>query len=304
MTPGRQLTRPIPWRRLPARRGRGAPSCAPDPAGPLSRSDRALRSPGIDLHRCGRRSRLRGRHGALRLHRGRALLAAKMRPGRPSAHPIERCLGMTAQNTGVRATSSQTRRVMSPEAVATMERQLLEAFSHHHHLAGPARRHRARWMGIAAALAFAAAAGVTSAQPARRSRTAAGHDGGTSHGFEGSREHRVGQRPWSGCRKCGPANVVGRRWHTAEAVPTGCSFRSAGCGGGQAGRVCRAPGGRQSPEVREWLDRPHGCRALLAGRTRRRHFSRRRQKPGPADVLVGQDGEPRAIRLVNSSRNR
>ena len=40
---------------------------------------------------------------------------------------------------------------MSPEAVANMERRLLEAFSQHHHSAGPVRRHRARWMGIAAA---------------------------------------------------------------------------------------------------------------------------------------------------------
>ena len=82
--------------------------------------------------------------------------------------------------------------VMSPEAVARMERQLLDAFSRHHQQAGWMRRHTISWVGIAAALSILASAGATWRSLHVDASTFAGCDRGASRASAGGHEHRVG----------------------------------------------------------------------------------------------------------------
>ena len=215
-----------------------------------------------------------------RLHRGRALLAAKLRADSAGSHQERGASHDRAESTFRPSRSGGE--VMSPEAVRKWSGGCWTPF--HSITTRPARfgATRVRWMGIAAARRDRGRSRCDVAKPARRSRAAAGRDGGAAHGFEGSREHRVGppHREWL-TQVAAIANFDVGGGGTAEVVSTGCSFGSARCAGGEAGRVHRTPGGRESPDVREWRDRPHGCRALLAGRIRSGHFSRGRQKPGP-----------------------
>jgi hypothetical protein len=194
--------------------------------------------------------------------------------------------------------------VMSPEAVAHMERQLLEAFSQHHHLAGPVRRHRARWMGIAAALAIAAGAGATwrslhvipgppqvvteappTASKAVENIASAGAPG-VAAATAASQTSSVG----GGIRPKSSRPVVrsGRRDAPAVkpaafiALPAAASLPRF-----ESGSIVR-----MDVELSSLV--ALGVDISAAGG----------RSPVQADLLVGQDGEPRAIRVVNSSRNR
>jgi hypothetical protein len=193
---------------------------------------------------------------------------------------------------------------MSPEAVANMERRLLEAFSQHHHSAGPVWRHRARWMGIAAALAIAATAGAT-----WRSL------------------HVVPRTPLVVTEAPPTASKVVENSAPA-AVPrvadASAASQTSPVGGGirpKSSRPVVRSGRREAPAVK-----PAAFVALPAAASLPRFESGSivrmdvelsslvalgvdisaagGRSPVQADVLVGQDGEPRAIRVVNSSRNR
>jgi hypothetical protein len=196
---------------------------------------------------------------------------------------------------------------MTPEAVTQMEGRLLEAFSQHHSQAGRAGRPWARWAAIAAALAIVTAAGAR----------------------------------WHGLNV--PATPPQQIVHLAPAGPraggeTVASISAPSRGPG----VSAAPGGptlsggappkprSRRPRVRSGrLDapavKPDAFIALPAAASLPTFESGSivrmdlelsslaafgldisaagGRSPIQADFLVGQDGEPRAIRVVNTSWN-
>jgi hypothetical protein len=192
--------------------------------------------------------------------------------------------------------------VMSPKAVAQMERRLLDAFSQHYHQAGRLRRRRARWIGIAATLAMVAGAGATwlslhvhpwplqlvTEAPATRS------DAGKNIASASSAPRMADASaapPASsvvgGTRlKPSPSRVRSGRLD-APAVKPAAFIALPG--------AASLPTFESGAIVRMDLElsslAAFGLDISAAGG----------RSPVQADLLVGQDGEPRAIRVVNSS---
>ena len=193
--------------------------------------------------------------------------------------------------------------VMSPEAVTQMERRLLDAFSQHHHQAGRFRRHAVRWIGVAAALSILAGAAATwrslrvdHARPELVTRPqptvpqAAGNVAPVSGtpGVVGAIVEPHASDVSGGTPPAAARPAVRSRRHEPAVKPTA---------------FIALPGAASLPTfesgaiVRMDLElsalAAYGLDiSAAAGRS-----------PVQADVLVGQDGEPRAIRVVTSSSN-
>jgi hypothetical protein len=202
---------------------------------------------------------------------------------------------MTARRDGDSPTALTQAESLSPEAVAAMERRLLVAFAEHHgRIQGRAGITRVRWMAAAAALLLCAGA------------------------LLGWRVLQV-RRPLPGI----PTSSVTPSAVSSRAVPSVPPSTLAA--GGPAVRPSRAratrPRPRPAPKVPEI---PSVEFVTLPGAASLPRFESGSivrvdlplsslaaygvdistsggKGPVKADVLVGQDGEPRAIRLVSSS---
>jgi hypothetical protein len=209
---------------------------------------------------------------------------------------------MTAP-TDVPFAPADTGEVMSPEAVTQMERRLLDAFSQHHHQAGRFRRHAVRWIGIAAALSILTAAGAawrilrvdhphpwlvteapgTSPQAAKNVTPVPGTPSVVGTIIEPHTSDVSGGTPPVTARRA----VRSRRQEPVVkpaafiALPGAASLPTF-----ESGAIVRMDL-ELSALAAYGLDI-----SAAAGRS-----------PVQADVLVGQDGEPRAIRVVTSSSN-
>jgi hypothetical protein len=201
---------------------------------------------------------------------------------------------MTAQQQPASGVVRAPDESMSPEMVAAMERRLLEAFAAHHRSAG---RSWGRWVAVAAALMLLAGGFATwHALPGR---------------VPGSRAVTV-QAPAAGV-------AVVAATESPSSIRTGMPERGTAAAVRPTPSVARRPARRREPEepspaifvplpgaaglprfesgsiVR--VDLPlsslaaYGVDISAAGGT----------GPVPTDVLVGQDGEARAIRLAGSS---
>lgn len=202
---------------------------------------------------------------------------------------------MTLQKDGGSRDSLADAESMTPEAVSAMEQRLLVAFAEHHgRVQWPARVTPARWMAAAAALLLFAGTvagwrqlnarrpvpGIATVpsmnSPAVTSRATpvaplSTLEGGTAVRPSVARTVRPRPRPQLKAPIASPSAFV--------TLPGAASLPQF-----ESGSIVR-------------IDLPlsslaaYGVDISAAGRT----------GPVPADVLVGQDGEPRAIRLVNSS---
>ena len=183
---------------------------------------------------------------------------------------------------------------MSPEAVAAMERRLLEAFAAHHRSAGRAWR---QWIAAAAALVLLAGAFAGWRGCPEDGRPASAECSGAA-----ACERIPAVQPTGRTESAG--NAPGRNQSRssvpaiapARAARGACPPPSRTTASGGAGGLCALAGRGRSPAIREWIDRARRSAAVVARGLRRRHFLRP-AAPGPVqtDVLVGQDGEARAI---------
>ena len=187
---------------------------------------------------------------------------------------------------------------MSPEAVAAMERRLLEAFAAHHRSAGRAWR---QWIAAAAALALLAGAfagwrGLSGGWSAPRPGSVRAPEPASA----------TGGQPTGRTESAG--NAPGR--NVAIEVPATAPARAA------AARARRRPAPRFEAEPAAFVPLPGaaGLPRFESGSIVRVDLplsslaaygvdisSAGGAGPVPTDVLVGQDGEARAIRLVGSS---
>ena len=194
---------------------------------------------------------------------------------------------------------------MTADAVTEMERRLLEAFAQHHGQAGGIRRPWARWAGVAAALAIVTAAGarwqslnVTAPPPQQIVNLAPA-------GLPAGGETIASIRVPSGAPGVSAASQVPSVSGGTHPKPMRPHVRS---GRLHAPAVkpdafIELPGAASLPTfesgsiVRMDLElsslAAFGLDISAAGST----------SPVQADFLVGQDGEPRAIRVVNASWN-
>jgi hypothetical protein len=210
---------------------------------------------------------------------------------------------MTAPNE-VPAGPADADEVMSPQAVAQMERRLLDAFSRHHHQAVRSRRQWVRWIGIAAALSIVAGAGAT--WRSLRSDPRPGH--------------LVTPGP-------GTPPEAGRSIASVSAIPmvtdAGGAQHASSAGDGTPpkpsrprARSGRLPAPAVKPAAFIALPGAASLPPIESGSIVRMDLelsslaafgvdisAARGRSPVQADLLIGQDGEPRAIRVVNSSWN-
>lgn len=206
---------------------------------------------------------------------------------------------MTGPNDALPAADSGE--VMSPERVAAMERRLLEAFARHHAQASDrSPRAQVRWVAAAAALIAVTAGGV-----AWRGR----------HG-DRLTPRSAAERPVSDVRSRPPVPL------SASAVADATRGVQPSAAGGVA---LTRPHPRLRPRRTSPVDQSAafvslpgaaGLPTFESGSIVRMDLqlsslaafgvdisAARGRSPVQADLLVGQDGEPRAIRIVNVSSN-
>jgi hypothetical protein len=190
---------------------------------------------------------------------------------------------------------------MSPEAVLQMERRLLDAFSQHHHHGGWIRRSSARWIGMAAALSILAGAGAAW----RMVRLDHPHPGVVTEA------QRALPQP---ARNVAPVSATPR---VVDAI-AGAHAADASLGTAPASARPAVRSRRPQPAVKPaaFIALP-GAASLPtfeSGAIVRMDLelsalaaygldisAAAGRSPVQADVLVGQDGEPRAIRVVTIS---
>lgn len=204
---------------------------------------------------------------------------------------------MTLQKDGGSRDSLAEAESMTPEAVSAMEQRLLAAFAEHHgRVQRPARVTRSRWMAAAAALlVLAGGAAGWRVLNARWSTPEIGTAPSMNPPAVASRATPVASR--STVERGSPVRPSIAR--TVRARPRPRPEPIAPVTPPLA--FVTLPGAARLPRFESGsivrIDLPlsslaaYGIDISAAGRT----------GPVPADVLVGQDGEPRAIRLVNSS---
>jgi hypothetical protein len=184
---------------------------------------------------------------------------------------------------------------MSPEAVAAMERRLLEAFAAHHRSAG---RSWGRWVAAAAALGLIAGGftiwhALPGRSPGSRAVTVQAPGAGVAAvtADESPSSIRTGmpERGTAAAVRPSPASVPRRPARRREPEePSPAIFvplpGAAGLPRFESGSIVRVDLPLSSLAA-------YGVDISAAGGT----------GPVPTDVLVGQDGEARAIRLAGSS---
>jgi hypothetical protein len=208
---------------------------------------------------------------------------------------------MTTPNEAQKVTHPEE--IMPPEAVAAMERRLLDAFALHH--AGTVERVPSawpRWIAAAAAIAILTGAGAAwrglharppLAQPA--AGVSAVSSAARSHAPELSHPVTIAEaatQPGTSAARNAVPGVTRRasRHGRISPVVTSAPFMplpgAAGLPTFESGSIVR-------------MDLQLSSLATLGVDI----SAARGRSPVQADLLVGQDGEPRAIRIVNVSSN-